>query len=432
MHGAISEGPKSLATLMDESRAMLDLQGFFGHSGGMAKLSIRDLDVNGKEVLIRVDFNVPLQDGAITDDTRIQAAVPTIRHLLEGGAKLVLCSHLGRPKGGPEPKYSLAPAAARLGEILGQEVTLAPDSIGEEVAALRAALQPGQALLLENTRFYPAEEANDAEYAKALAGTAEIYVNDAFGTAHRAHASTEGVTHFVSKSALGFLMERELEYLDGKLQNPARPFLVIMGGAKVSDKIQVISRLMEKADAFLIGGAMANTFRKAQGYETGDSRVEADKLDLALEILAAAKAKGVEFLLPADTRITQEFKEGAETKCTAPYEQGGGVEAGWQGIDIGDLAIKEFVAEVAKAGTIIWNGPMGVFEIEAFGFGTKAVAEAMAASDAVTIVGGGDSVTAVNKYGLDDKMTFISTGGGASLELLEGKVLPGVAALTDA
>lgn len=398
----------------------------------MAKLSIRDLDVNGKEVLMRVDFNVPLEDGAITDDTRIQGAVPSIKHLLSGGAKLVLASHLGRPKGGPEPKYSLAPAATRLGEILGQEVKLAPDSIGEETAALRAALQPGQVLILENTRFYPQEEKNDAEYAKALAGNAEIYVNDAFGTAHRAHASTEGVTHFIPKSAMGFLMERELEYLDGKLQDPERPFLVIMGGAKVSDKIQVISKLMEKADAFLIGGAMANTFRKAQGYKTGNSRVEADKLDLALEILATAKAKGVEFYLPADTRVTQEFKEGAETKCTEPYEKGGETWDGWEGIDIGDVAIGEFTKEVAKAKTVIWNGPMGVFEIDSFGKGTKAIAEAMAASDAVTIVGGGDSVTAVNKYGLDDKMTFISTGGGASLELLEGKVLPGVAALSEA
>ena len=398
----------------------------------MAKLSIRDLDVNAKEVLMRVDFNVPLNDGVITDDTRIQAAVPSIRHLISGGAKLVLCSHLGRPKGGPEAKYSLAPAAVRLSEILGQEVKLAPDSIGEEVAALRAALQPGQVLLLENTRFYPAEEANEKEYAKALAGNAEIFVNDAFGTAHRAHASTEGVTHFIPKAASGFLLDRELEYLDGKLQNPERPFLVIMGGAKVSDKIQVINALMEKADSFLIGGAMANTFRKAQGYHTGNSRVEADKLDLALEILDNAKAKGVKFLLPADTRITQEFKEGAETKSTAPYEKGGETPDGWEGIDIGDVAIEEFVAEVAKAKTIIWNGPMGVFELDSFAKGTKAVAEAMAANQGTTIVGGGDSVTAVNKFGLDDKMTFISTGGGASLELLEGKVLPGVAALSDA
>jgi 3-phosphoglycerate kinase len=287
-------------------------------------------------------------------------------------------------------------------------------------------------LLLENTRFHAEEEENVASFAKELAGSAEIYVNDAFGTAHRAHGSTEGVTHFVAKSAMGFLMERELEYLVGKLENPERPFLVIMGGAKVSDKILVINALMDKADAFLIGGAMANTFRKAQGYHTGNSRVEADKLDLALDILKNAEAKGVRFLLPADTRVTQEFKEGAETKCTEPYEKGGETPDGWEGIDIGDVAIGEFVEEVAKAKTILWNGPMGVFELDSFAKGTKAIAEALAANTGVTIVGGGDSVTAVNKFGLDDKMTFISTGGGASLELLEGKQLPGVAALSEA
>jgi len=398
----------------------------------MPKLSIRHLDVFSKEVLMRVDFNVPLKDGQITDDTRIQAAVPSIKHLLEGGAKLVLCSHMGRPDGKADPKYSLAPAAKRLSEILGQDVALAPDCIGSGAAEMRAALQSGQVLLLENTRYHAEEEANDPAFAKDLAGLAQIFVNDAFGTAHRAHASTEGVTKFIPVSAMGFLIESELEYLEVKLDNPERPFLVIMGGSKVSDKIQVITALMEKADAFLIGGAMANTFRKAQGYETGDSRVESDKLDLALSILAKAKEKGVEFLLPADTRVTQEFKEGAATKLSGIYGQGGGVEKGWEGIDIGDVAVQEFVAEIAKAKTIIWNGPVGVFEIDAFAHGTKAIAEAMAASDAVTIVGGGDSVTAVNKFGLDDKMTFISTGGGASLELLEGKTLPGVAALSEA
>jgi 3-phosphoglycerate kinase len=398
----------------------------------MPKLSIRHLEVSSKEVLMRVDFNVPLKDGQITDDTRIQAAVPSIKHLLEGGAKLVLCSHMGRPDGKADPKYSLAPAAKRLSEILGQDVALAPDCIGSGAAGMRAALLPGQVLLLENTRYHAEEEANDPAFAKDLAGLAQIFVNDAFGTAHRAHASTEGVTKFIPVSAMGFLIESELEYLEVKLDNPERPFLVIMGGSKVSDKIQVITALMEKADAFLIGGAMANTFRKAQGYETGDSRVESDKLDLALSILAKAKEKGVEFLLPADTRVTQEFKEGAATKLSGIYGQGGGVEKGWEGIDIGDVAVQEFVAEIAKAKTIIWNGPVGVFEIDAFAHGTKAIAEAMAASDAVTIVGGGDSVTAVNKFGLDDKMTFISTGGGASLELLEGKTLPGVAALSEA
>ena len=401
----------------------------------MAKLSIRNLDFSGKEVLMRVDFNVPLKDGVITDDTRIQAAVPTIRHLVDGGAKLVLCSHLGRPKGGPEAKYSLAPTAAHLGSILGKTVKLAPDCVGADAAAMRDALGAGEVLILENTRFHAEEEANDKDFAKQLAGSAEIYVNDAFGTAHRAHASTEGVTHFIPTSAMGFLMERELQYLCDELEKPAKPFLVIMGGAKVSDKIQVITSLMEKADAFIIGGAMANTFRKAQGYHTGNSRVEADKLDLALEILAKAKAKGVRFLLPADTRITQEFKDGAATQVTAPYEQGGETPDGWEGIDIGDVAIREFSEEVAKARTIIWNGPMGVFEIENFAKGTRAIAEAVAqatSKGAVTIIGGGDSVTAVNQFGLDDKMTFISTGGGASLELLEGKELPGVAALNNA
>lgn len=398
----------------------------------MSKLSIQGLDVQGKEVLMRVDFNVPLKDGAITDDTRIQAALPSIRHLLQGGAKLVLCSHLGRPKGEPKPEFSLAPAAARLGELLSTDVLMTSDCVGPEAAVMRAGLEAGQVMLLENTRYHAEEEKNDEAFAKELAGNAEIFVNDAFGTAHRAHASTEGVTHHVSQSAMGFLMARELEYLVGKLQNPGRPFLVIMGGAKVSDKIEVINALMDKADAFIIGGAMAYTFRKAQGHEIGKSLVENDKLDLALDILKNAEEKGVRFLLPADTRITQEFKDGAETKVTAPYAEGGSIPEDWEGIDIGDKAIEEFVAEVSSAKTIVWNGPMGVFEITSFAAGTKAVAEAVAETSAVTIVGGGDSVTAVNKFGLEEKMTFISTGGGASLELLEGKELPGVAALTDA
>jgi len=395
----------------------------------MPKLSIQHLDVRNKEVLMRVDFNVPLKDGAITDDTRITAAVPSIKHLLAGGAKLVLCSHLGRPKG-VTPELTLKPAAVRLSELLGQDVTLAPDSIGAEVEALRAGLQSGQVLLLENTRFYAEDEANDADHAKKLAGQAEIFVNDAFGTAHRAHASTEGVTHFVKQSAMGFLMARELEYLVDKLDQGERPFLVIMGGAKVSDKIQVINSLMAKADTFVIGGAMAYTFLKALGHNMGGSRVETDKLDLALDILKNAKDKGIRFLLPADNRITQEFKDGAETKVTAPYADGGEIPEGWEGIDIGTLAIAEFSKEIASAKTILWNGPMGVFEIGSFAEGTRAIAQAVADSDAVSIVGGGDSVTAVNKFGLDDDMNFISTGGGASLELLEGKELPGVAALT--
>ncbi len=398
----------------------------------MAKLSIDALDVKGREVLMRVDFNVPLKDGAITDDTRIQAALPSIRKLVEGGARLVLCSHLGRPKGEPKPEFSLAPAAERLGKLIGQPVAIAPDCVGDEVATLRDGLGEGGVLLLENTRFHKEETDNEPAFAKQLAGKAEVYVNDAFGTAHRAHASTEGVTHHIGTCAMGYLMARELEYLVERLANPERPFLVILGGAKVSGKIDVIKQLMEKADAFLIGGAMAYTFFKAQGYQVGESLVEDDKLELALEILKEAEARGVRFLLPSDTRITDEFKEGAQTKVTEPFAEGGAIPDDWQGIDIGDRAIGDFTKEVATAKTIVWNGPMGVFEIADFAVGTEAVAKAVAASEGVTIVGGGDSVTAVNKFGLDDRMDFISTGGGASLELLEGKDLPGIAALDEA
>ena len=397
----------------------------------MPKLSIRDLRVEDREVLMRVDFNVPLQDGEITDDTRIQAALPSIKHLLSGGARLVLCSHLGRPKGEPDARFSLKPVAVRLGELLGQDVFFGDDCIGADVATKRATLGNGEVILLENTRFHAGEKANAPEFANALAGHATVFVNDAFGTAHRAHGSTEGVTHHVEKSAMGFLIERELKFLCDKLESPERPFVVILGGAKVSDKIEVISALLEKADALIIGGAMANTFLHAQGHRMGNSLLEPDKSELALDILAKAEVKGVRILLPADTRTTREFKEGAETKVTAPYAEGGEVENDWEGIDIGDLAIEEFCAEISAAGTIVWNGPMGVFELNSFEKGTKAVARAVADSGALTIVGGGDSVTAVKKYNLGDSMSFISTGGGASLELLEGKELPGVAALTD-
>jgi len=396
----------------------------------MSKLSIRDLDVSGKPVLMRADFNVPLNDaGEITDDTRIVAALPSIKKLLEGGAKLSLCSHLGRPKGAPEAKYSLKPVAVRLSELLGKEVQFADDCIGADSAAKREALAPGEVILLENTRFHAGEKSNDADFAKALAADAEIFVNDAFGTAHRAHGSTEGVTHFVSQSAMGFLIERELEFLCEKLESPESPFLVIMGGAKVSDKIEVITALLEKADTFIIAGAMAYTFRKAQGHGVGDSLVENDKLDLALSILKLAEEKNTKFLLPSDNRIAQEFKDGVETRVVD--SEGEGIPAGWEGLDIGDKAIAEFSEEIAKAKTIVWNGPMGVFEMKSFEKGTKSVAEAVAASDALSIVGGGDSVTAVKKFGLENDVTFISTGGGASLELLEGKDLPGVVALTE-
>ena len=397
----------------------------------MAKLTVRDLDAKGKEVLMRVDFNVPLKDGEITNDARIVAALPTIKFLLDQGARLVLTSHLGRPKNEPDPAFSLKPVAARLSELLGKDVKFVSAAIGPEAEAARAAMKDGDVVLLENVRFYPGEKKNDPEFAKSLLGNATLFVNDAFGTAHRAHASTEGVTHFAEKSAMGFLIERELEYLEGKLENPEKPFVVIMGGAKVSDKIEVLSKLMEKADTFLIGGAMANTFLAAEGYDLGASKIEGDKLDLAREILAAAKAKGVKFLLPADVRVAMKFEDGAETFCTAPFAEGGKVPEGGMAIDIGDKAIGEFSAIIKDAKTVLWNGPMGVFEMDCFAKGTKEVAEALADSSAISIVGGGDSVTAAKKFKVQDKLSFCSTGGGASLELLEGKVLPGVGALTD-
>ena len=399
----------------------------------MSKLTIRDLDVAGKEVLMRADFNVPLsEDLVITDDTRIQAALPTVKYLVEAGAKLVLCSHMGRPTVEKEAKFSLKPVAQRLSGLLGAEVAFASDCVGEEAASMRASLGSGSVLLLENTRYYEEEKKNDRDFAKALAGNAQIFVNDAFGTAHRAHASTEGVTHHIEQSAMGYLIERELDYLEGKLAEPERPFVVIMGGAKVSDKIEVISALLEKADTILIGGAMAYTFRKARGYEIGMSLVEDDKQELALDILNQAQEKGVQFVLPADTRITQEFKEGAETWNTDVYGQGGAIPADKEGIDIGDVAIREFREILLSAKTVLWNGPMGVFEKDCFSKGTREIAEAVVESGALSIVGGGDSVTAAVKFGVAEKMSFISTGGGASLELLEGKVLPGVDALSEA
>ena len=402
----------------------------------MAKKHVTSLDVKGKRVLVRVDFNVPLDGTEITDDTRIQAALPTINYLLEQGAKVILMSHLGRPGGERLAEFSLAPVAKRLGELITAPVSFVEDCIGDAVASAVTALGDGEVLLLENVRYHAAETAKDEEtlsaFAKQLAASGEVFVNDAFGTAHRRQASTAAVADHLGEAAMGFLIERELEYLEGKLADPARPFVVIMGGKKVSDKILVITSLLEKADTFLIGGAMAYTFLKAQGYDVGDSLVEEDKLDLALQILADAKEKNVKFLLPVDTRHTAEFADDAPTEVSAPFTEGGSVPAGREGIDIGDKAIKEFVAEVATAKTVLWNGPMGVFEKRGFDIGTKAIAEALANSDAVSIIGGGDSVTAINKFGYTDKVTFMSTGGGASLELLEGKELPGIAALDDA
>lgn len=398
------------------------------------KLSIRNIDPAGKRVLMRVDFNVPLDDdGNVTDDSRIRGAIPSIEHLVNAGGRVILMSHLGRPKGEKNPAFSLKPAADRLGELISARVKFAGDCVGPEAEAAVADLKDGEVLLLENVRFYAGETDNSPEFAKQLAAHGDIYVNDAFGTAHRAHASTAGVTDYIDTCAMGFLIEKELEFLVTKLEDPQRPFVVIMGGAKVSDKIQILERLMEKADAFIIGGAMANTFRLAQGYEIGKSLAEPDKTDLALEILETAKKNNTEFLLPADTRHTAEFADDAPTEVTLPWGEGGKIPADREGIDIGDRACEEFAAKIAEAGTIIWNGPMGVFEKRGFDIGTKAVGAAIAANErAIKIVGGGDSVTAANQFGFGEKMDHMSTGGGASLELLEGKELPGIAALDDA
>ena len=399
----------------------------------MNKLTLSDLQVDGRAVLVRVDFNVPLEekDGGsqITDDTRIRETLPTVQDLVKRRAKVILCAHLGRPKGKPTPKYSLAPCAQRLGELLGQPVAFAKDCVGPDATGRVAALRPGDVLLLENLRFHPEEEANDETFAKGLAAHAELYVNDAFGAAHRAHASTAGVARFVKQAAMGLLMEKELKYLQGELADPPRPFVVILGGAKVSDKIGVIKALMSKADAaFLLGGAMAYTCDAARGVPVGNSRVEQDKLPLAKELLALAKEKGVRFLLPVDAVEAKEFKADAEHH---PTEKGKGISEGWMGLDIGPATAALYRDEICKAETVVWNGPMGVFEMPDFAQGTFAVARALAESECLSIIGGGDSVTAIHETGLADRITFLSTGGGASLELLEGKELPGVTALTD-
>ena len=400
------------------------------------KLSVRDLDVRGKRVLVRVDFNVPTETRGgkihITDDTRIRESLPTINYLREHKAKTVLMSHLGRPKGKPVEKYSLRPVGDHLHSLIHHPVIFSHDTTGDVPRKIVDHMENGDVALLENVRFHSEEEANDPKFAEALAQLGDLFVNDAFGTAHRAHASTVGVTKFVKQSAMGLLMEKELKHLGEGLANPARPFVVIMGGSKVSDKIGVLKALMQKADTILIGGAMANTFFKAQEIPIGASRVESDKVNLAHELVDLAKQRGVKLLLPVDVVEAEEISPGARIENSSRLSAQHGIRDGWHAVDIGTATIALYQEEIAKAETILWNGPLGIFEIPDFAEGTIAVAEALAQSGAITIIGGGDSVTAVKQAGLADKMTFISTGGGATLELLEGKELPGVAALSDA
>ena len=388
------------------------------------KKSVEDIDVSGKKVLVRCDFNVPLKDGAITSDKRIVAALPTIKYLLEHGAAVILCSHLGRPKGEFKPEFSLAPVAVRLGELLGKPVIMAKDVVGEDAKAKAAALKPGELLMLENVRFEAGETKNNPDLAKAFASLAEIYVNDAFGSAHRAHASTAGVADYLP-AVCGFLIQKEITVMGKALSDPKRPFVAILGGAKVSDKIGVINNLLDKVDTLIVGGGMAYTFAKAQGYSIGDSLCEDDKVELAREMLEKAKAKGVKLLLPVDNRVGDKF----DANCSVKVVGSDNIPDGWMGMDIGPETEKLFCEAIKGAGTVVWNGPMGVFEFDKFAGGTLAVAKAVADSGAVSIIGGGDSAAAVAKLGFGDKMTHISTGGGASLEFLEGLELPGIAAL---
>lgn len=387
------------------------------------KKTVRDIDVKNKRVFVRVDFNVPVKEGVVGDDTRIQAALPTIHYLLDKDAAVILASHLGRPKGGPDPKYSLKPVADHLGGLLGQPVAFAEDCIGPIAEKAAKALQPGEVLVLENTRFHPEEEKNDEGMAKALAALAEVYVNDAFGSAHRAHASTAGIAAYLPAVA-GFLLEKEIKYLGQAIDDPKRPFVAILGGAKISDKIGVIRNLLTKADAILIGGGMANTFFKAQGYPVADSLVEDEVLDTARELLSSGSTK---LRLPVDVVLADKFDAEAESKIMAT----GPVADGWRILDIGPETVKAYAKVIHGAGTVVWNGPMGVFEFPRFAGGTFGIAKAVADSKAISIIGGGESVAAINQSGLADKITHISTGGGASLEMLEGLVLPGVAALLD-
>ena len=394
----------------------------------MNKKTVRDIDVTGKKVLVRCDFNVPLdkETGEITDNRRIRAAIPTIEYLIDHNAKVILCSHLGRPKGEFNLKYSLKPVAEELSKLLGKEVKLAKDVIGEDAEKLTSEIKEGEVVLLENVRFHKEEEENDPEFAKKLASFAEIYVNDAFGTAHRAHASTAGVADYLP-TVSGFLIEKELEFLGNALDNPERPFVAILGGAKVSDKIGVIENLLDKVDTLIIGGGMAYTFYKAQGHSIGTSICEEDKIDLANDILNKAKEKNVEILLPIDNHVSAEYSNEAEDK----YVESAEIPEGFMGLDIGPKTIELFKNAIKNAKTVVWNGPLGVTEFSKFEEGTKAIAEALAETEAVTVIGGGDSAAAVEKFGLADKMTHISTGGGASLEFLEGKVLPGIACLNN-
>ena len=394
----------------------------------MAKKTIRDIDWKGKRALVRVDFNVPLEDGRITDDTRIRAALPTIRYLLEHGASVILMSHLGRPKNKVVESMRLAPTVSRLAELLPEAAAVKGTraTVGEAAEAAVADLKPGEVLVLENTRFDPREEANDESMARELARLGDVYVNDAFGSAHRAHASTEGVARFLPAVA-GFLMEAELKALQGALDNPQRPFVTIIGGAKISDKIGVIDNLRGKVDALLIGGGMANTFLLAQGYSMGDSLVEPESVDTAKQMIELAQQRGVKLLLPVDLVVADAFDANANRKVV----RADAVPAGWRALDIGPETVRQFAEVIRGAQTVIWNGPMGVFELAPFAEGTRAIAQAMAESQGMTIIGGGDSVAAVEQMGLADRIKHISTGGGASLELLEGKELPGVAALND-
>lgn len=394
----------------------------------MNKKTVKDIDVNGKKVLVRCDFNVPIdsETGEITDNRRIRAALPTIQYLLDHNAKVILCSHLGRPKGEFNLKYSLKPVAGELSKLLNKDVKLAKDVIGENAKELTANMKEGDIVLLENVRFHKEEEQNDPEYSKALASMAEIYVNDAFGTAHRAHSSTTGVADYLP-AVSGFLIEKELEFLGGALENPTHPFVAILGGAKVSDKIGVIENLLDKVDTLIIGGGMAYTFYKAQGHHIGTSICEEDKLDLAKSILEKAQEKGVKLLLPVDNHVSSEYSNNGEEKMVNSTE----IPDGFMGLDIGPKTIEKFEEAVKDAKTVVWNGPLGVCEFDKFATGTKAVATMLSKIEATTIIGGGDSAAAIEKLGLADKMTHISTGGGASLEFLEGKTLPGIACLQD-